>query len=168
MAVQVSNLSCHLPHPGAHPGRVAQSSMAPVGRSRSWSCSGSRCFKSSKRATRRARQFVFLPNSRLLSNLAAQTVQKRGHKKNLTPRCAPCCQGKRHDANGYLCRMLPPRQWSGACLLRIVPGMRRHLAPQPLELLGNVSHDEDSAMAAPRMQPAHYELSGSDFNVPTW
>lgn len=71
---------------------------------------------------------MFLPNSRLLSNLAAQTVQKREQKKSLAS---------------------------------------RHLAPQPLELLGNVSHDEDSALAAPRMQPAHYELSGSDFNVPT-
>ena len=165
MAVQVSILSRHLPHPGVDPGRVSRGSMAhPVGRS--CSCSGSRCFKFSKRATRRARQFVFLPNSRLLSNLAAQTVQKRGQKKALTPRCAPCC--KRHDASSYLCRMLSPRQRSGACLLQNVPGMRRHLAPQPLELLGNVSRDEDPAMAAPRMQPAHYELSGSDFNVPTW
>ena len=59
-----------------------------AGRSCSWSCSGSICFKYSKRATRRARKFVFLPNSRLLSNLAAQTVQKKGQKKSLTPRCA--------------------------------------------------------------------------------
>ena len=112
---------------------------------------------------------MFLPNSRLLSNLAAQTAQKKGQKKSLTPRCAPCCKRNKHGGHGSrLFMMLLSRQWSGACLLQVVPGMRRHLAPQPLELLGNVSHDEDSAMAAPRMQPAHYELSGSDFNVPTW
>ena len=158
MAVQVTNLERrHLP----------QGSMAhAVGavKSCSWSCSGSRCFKSSKRATRRARKIVFLPNSRLLSNLAAQTVQKREQKKSLASRYVPCCNSKRHDAN----LMFLPRQCGGACLLQLVLGMRRHLAPQPLELLGNVSHDEDSALAAPRMQPAHYELSGSDFNVPTW